>query len=471
MTNRREGTQPYIPRLTYRNSPSTASISDHSIKTIGTQSSAASISTGTTSPPSSLIGSIRSYQFSEDIPSPLSLDGTSDPLPSSTSLSPHAAKEPKKKSSSVFKFFSVKEPSTQAFEAYQEQMKKRGTTQSGRANPVGLPGVSSAKLPPTVPKVNSKWDGVPQAAKQKVREKNNPSQQSFASSASRPLYTSRSTGSNVTTMTTSSTSSTRSDIRANGKLKLDDGSANLADLYGWEVPSTSTSSGSSTRNFPLESRGSATSRPTLQRERTSFFPQSPSVLPTAYESPVETPPPLDASSNRSSPLILPSLPSPPTPKDSIPALPWSPALTSPCSNMPVKDDAVPSEGPVILSSSGTNVLGPPVSAARRPGSVPFAAGGVTEVTFPSDATSRPPTALPHPILKRPSEAPNQVWPPPPAPTEIEQSSWRRTLKVSSPARRDKAPSGSAEKVEAPSAPATATKLKRMQVMNIFSKDT
>ncbi|KAL8676083.1 MAG: hypothetical protein Q9186_007358 [Xanthomendoza sp. 1 TL-2023] len=446
MTSRREGTQPHIPRLAYRNSPSTGSVSGHSTRTVGTQSSAASNSAYATSPPtSSFSGSPRSYRFSEDVCSPLSLDGTSDQPPSSPFLSSQTAKEPKKKSSSLFKFFSVKEPSTQAFETYHEQMKKRGTTGSGRANAVGLPGVSSAKLPPTVPKVNSKWDGVPRAAKDKSKEKANASRQSLASSLSRPLYTSRSTGTTMTTMTLSSISSTRSEIRGNGKLRLNDSSANLADLYGWEAPSVGTSSsGSSTRSFPLESRGSTTTAPTLQRQRTSFFPQSPSILATAYDSPAETPPPLDPSSNRPSPIITPSLPSPPTPKDTVPHLPWSSSISSP-GNMPTKESLLPNKNVVILNSSGTNVLGPPVSATRKPEVTSVAAGEAIRSTLPSEASSRPPLQPPSSILKRPTEASAHV-------------------------QQLQTPPDTTEKIARPSPAVNPTKSKKLHVMSMFSKD-
>ncbi|KAL8810569.1 MAG: hypothetical protein Q9200_002468 [Gallowayella weberi] len=446
MTSRREGAQPHISRLAYRNSPSTGSVSDHSIRTVGTQSSAASDSTCTTSPPaSSFSGSPRSYQFSEDICSPLSLDGASDPPPSSASLSPQIAKEPKKKSSSIFKFFSVKEPSTQAFEAYHEQMKKRGTTRSGRANTVGLPGVSSAKLPPTVPKVNSKWDGVPQTARDKSKEKDNASRPSLASSLGRPLYTSRSTGTTMTAMTSSSTSSTRSEIRANGKLRLNDSSANLADLYGWEVPSVGTSSsGSSTRSFPLESRGSASPAPTLQRQRTSFFPQSPSVLATAYDSPAETPPPLDSSSNQSSPIITPSLPSPPTPKDTLPHLPWSLATGSP-DNLPTKEPFLPNKDAVILNSTGKNVLGPPISATRKPEPASMAMGEAIQSTLPTEGPPRPPLQQPNSILKRPVEA------------------WTHVQPL-------QAPPDTTENVAGPSPAGNRMKSKKSHVRSMFSKD-
>ncbi|KAL8778885.1 MAG: hypothetical protein Q9213_007200 [Squamulea squamosa] len=446
MTNRREGAQPYIPRLTYRNDSFTPSISDRSIRTVGSQSSTASHSTCATSPSTSFYqGSPRSCRFSDDVLSPLSLDGASDTRSSSTSFPSQPAKEPKKKSSSILKFFTVKEPSTQAFEAYQEEMKKRGTTQTGRANAVGLPGVSSAKLPPTVPKVNSKWDGVPQATKEKVKEKDIPPRLSFASSASRPLYTSRSTGSTMTTATTSSTSSIRSELGGNGKLRLDNTNGSLADLYGWEVPSAGASSGNSAKSFPLESKG-ATSVPTLQRDHTSFSPQSPSVLPTAYESPAETPPPLDPSSNQPSPMIFPSLPTPLTPKDSIPPVLWPSSNSSSGDSLPLKDFDVTSNDFVIVNSSGKNILGPPMSATCRPGSAPFAAGEATEVTSPSTAHGRPPLRQPNPILKKPGGAPMRE---------------ERPLL---------APPANASGITSSPKPAAATKSKRMHMKSIFGME-
>lgn len=74
-----------------------------------------------------------------------------------------------KKSSSVFKFFTVKEPSAQALLDYQETMVKQQAASDGKVRVAGLPMVSSKQLPPDVPKVNSKWDGVPEAIKERER--------------------------------------------------------------------------------------------------------------------------------------------------------------------------------------------------------------------------------------------------------------------------------------------------------------
>ncbi|KAL9577785.1 MAG: hypothetical protein Q9212_006143, partial [Teloschistes hypoglaucus] len=368
MTDRRDGTQPRIPRLTYRCNPSTASISDQSIITTRTESSAASISTCATSPPTS------SFHFSDDAPSPFSLDGACDSKPSPSSLSPQtAANEPKKNSSSFFKFFTVKEPSTQAFEAYQEQMKKRGTTQNGRANAVGLPGVSSAKLPATVPKVNSKWDGVPQTAKDKAKAKELTQRQSF-SSVTRPVHTSQSNASNLTTSSTtssssSSSSSTRSDLRGNGKLRLDNSSGNLSDIYGWESPPTQSKNTSSSSLDHHHHHRPSHSRENSSSFSFSFFNNRPPTIPEASTEPEpasagSTPPPLDPSSAHTSPAVTPdSMRMPQTPTDAVPALP----LSHPHLPPPVK---ISSPEPVALASTGTNVLGPPVSATWKPKLIP-----------------------------------------------------------------------------------------------------
>ncbi|KAL9580836.1 MAG: hypothetical protein Q9203_006142, partial [Teloschistes exilis] len=394
MTDRRDGTQPRIPRLTYRCNPSTASISDQSVITNRSESSAASISTCATSPPaSSFGGSPRSFHFSDDAPSPFSLDGASDSKPLPSFLSPQTANEPKKKSSSFFKFFSVKEPSTQAFEAYQEQMKKRGTTQNGRANAVGLPGVSSAQLPTTVPRVNSKWDGVPQTAKDRAKEKDLTHRQSF-SSVKRPVHTSQSNASHLSTSSSSSSSSssTRSVPRVNGKLRLDDSSNTLSDIYGWESPTQSppqsnTSSLSLDHHRPSHSRENSSSFSFFNNNRPPTIPEASTELsPT-----ITTTPPLDPESMGSSPAITSySMQLPQTPTDAVPALPL-PISTHhhPADpHLPQNPSTAPRD-PVTLTSAGKkNVLGPPVSAtlkakAKPTPPKPFPANEAQELRLPT----------------------------------------------------------------------------------------
>ncbi|ORY14982.1 hypothetical protein BCR34DRAFT_598689, partial [Clohesyomyces aquaticus] len=71
----------------------------------------------------------------------------------------------KKKSNAVFGFLTLKEPSQSALEQFAEQQRKQAAEKGAKPTPAGLTGISPQKLPPTVPKVNSKWDGVPETVK------------------------------------------------------------------------------------------------------------------------------------------------------------------------------------------------------------------------------------------------------------------------------------------------------------------
>ena len=86
-------------------------------------------------------------------------------LPNIPSAPPNRVKS---KAASLFKFLSIKEPSTQAWLDYQESARRQQVSSNGRNTAAGMPMVSTAKLPSTVPKVNSKWDGVPQFVKKNV---------------------------------------------------------------------------------------------------------------------------------------------------------------------------------------------------------------------------------------------------------------------------------------------------------------
>ncbi|KAF1940259.1 hypothetical protein EJ02DRAFT_350428 [Clathrospora elynae] len=71
----------------------------------------------------------------------------------------------KKKASSVFNFLSLKEPSQVALEQFAEQQRKQNS--KGTSTPVLKAGSNyiAQKLPANVPKVNSKWDGVPSSTR------------------------------------------------------------------------------------------------------------------------------------------------------------------------------------------------------------------------------------------------------------------------------------------------------------------
>jgi hypothetical protein len=105
------------------------------------------------------------YQASFDTNSLTSLS-----LASSTSSagSSNGSKSSKKKgkTSSVLGFWSLKEPSQVALEQYAEAQRKQAALTLSR------PGTSNfaQKLPQDVPKVNSKWDGIPKSARNRYTQ-------------------------------------------------------------------------------------------------------------------------------------------------------------------------------------------------------------------------------------------------------------------------------------------------------------
>ncbi|CAA9964439.1 hypothetical protein PTMSG1_07798 [Pyrenophora teres f. maculata] len=88
------------------------------------------------------------------------------PSRSSSNDSKSSSKK-KKKTSSVLGFLSLKEPSQVALEHFADQQRKQNAA-AGRNSPQSpiCTNFVGQKLPPTVPKVNSKWDGVPDVVKQ-----------------------------------------------------------------------------------------------------------------------------------------------------------------------------------------------------------------------------------------------------------------------------------------------------------------
>ncbi|KAF2270365.1 hypothetical protein CC78DRAFT_130513 [Lojkania enalia] len=109
---------------------------------------------------------------------------TSRSLASSGSANASVKDPKKKKAGAVLGFLSLKEPSQLALEQFAEQQRKQAAEKKGGPVPVGLPGVSAAKLPPTVPKVNSKWDGLPESAKPKDSVKSSKKRDSTFSTTS-----------------------------------------------------------------------------------------------------------------------------------------------------------------------------------------------------------------------------------------------------------------------------------------------
>ncbi|KAK5174102.1 uncharacterized protein LTR77_001182 [Saxophila tyrrhenica] len=100
----------------------------------------------------------------------------------------------KKKKGGMLGFLTLKEPSTSAWAEFAEAEKEKARQKGARSTAVGMRGVSTQKLPDYVPKVNSKWDGLPNSAKRKSIESSKASSHrhtdsSFSSATKRSDWT------------------------------------------------------------------------------------------------------------------------------------------------------------------------------------------------------------------------------------------------------------------------------------------
>jgi hypothetical protein len=157
----------HVPRLAYRNSQLPDSLPAgwrHSTSTNGTAPTTNTIVTTSTviTSPSDVESGLPSPGLS--VLTSLSSRSSVSRSPTVHSFGMSASTQPtksKKKSSFLGTLF-TKEPSTDAFLQMQNQSRKQMVENPGRVKPPGMSGVSSFKIPEHVPKVNSKWDGMPQ---------------------------------------------------------------------------------------------------------------------------------------------------------------------------------------------------------------------------------------------------------------------------------------------------------------------
>jgi len=306
----------------------------------------------------------------------------------------------KKKSSSIFGFLKTKEPSTQAWLEYQESIRKQQAGQNGRVSAVGMPMVSSAKLPSTVPKVNSKWDGVPEAVAQREKERKAAKRESHQTQAK--LLSDAMTGSLGKTRSRSSSwsrgkalygLSTENSVSSFGTQPITSGSAasSTPDLV-WTPASMepndfasmlghSTKSGSSTplsevssfNPYLPDARGS---QECYKRSRSEDQPELP-MLPFANN-------PLTV---RSTTEPLPSTPQHMrTIHNSAFLTPVSVASTI-STDIQTTTLNVLSPKQVLLKSSGVNVLGPPVRPQRKAKASPFPTDEAQTTPVPSPQSS------------------------------------------------------------------------------------
>ena len=389
---------PYMPKLQYRTGSSDAEDLplSGSISPVSPASIIFSLATVSTTPTSRNSLDLGPLANSKDATPEMasSPDAGSSIVPPSHPSLTLPVKKPKRRGSSFFSFFGVKEPSQQAFDDYQRQMRKKGTSKNGRATAVGLPGVSSAKLPPTVPKVNSRWDGIPQILKEKKKQKRMNSSESIGV-GSRSIRTSGSEKS--TSTTTSSTRSRGSSLNPKTRGLQQTHPASPTDLYGWE--SACGSSGSITRN-DIKAHNEAFRLLSITSSPKPFItnsqaPPLPSRLPD--DCPENTPADvgllLGPSSSDSSPTQSNIISSPKTSNTS----------SLPKASSYVQSDHCIKSGPrtttvevtdtdeVVLNSNGLRLLGPPARARWKTRDARFLAVKAEEVMTP-DKDSSPNTA-------------------------------------------------------------------------------
>ncbi|MCJ1378373.1 hypothetical protein MMC17_001471 [Xylographa soralifera] len=326
---------------------------------------------------------------------------------------PKATSSVKKKRSSVFSFFTVKEPSTQAWLDYQENLRKQQPIRHGRVSAVGLPMVSSAKLPPTVPKVNSKWDGVPDLVVQREKEKK-------AKRRSSHLHTKQlnNTLSGGGSISRSSSQSSRSGRRIQGSTLSFDApplSSSSAASSKNDLPWTPSSA--DTRDFSTNFGKSMNLGPeTPLSEISSFIPNIPESIKSSGDlhkrhssdsTDVTESPKFSASPTSTSSEASPSTPQynssfiTPPPRD----LDLS-AKVQPSQIQTTVLTLPPRQEQVILHSMGPNILGPPMSSRRKLKASAFPAGETQELQMPESQPAsilrRETTVRKTPDIARPS---------------------------------------------------------------------
>ncbi len=346
---------PYISKLSFRNGLSYTP--RESTSTLSTSASSMTVSTPPSSP------GLSEHQYT----------GTSlsdEPPAGASSGSPEKrTKTGKKKGGSLFNFFALKEPSTQAFAEFQEQARRQAAAKNGRPTAVGLPGVSSAKLPPTVPKVNSKWNGVPETAKDKHKRKSSSQGPTGINGlAGGPPRRSTSTVNSDSTRTRSGTtlsngSNGSGQLSGNGMtLRTGSAGANSSDL------SLSRRHAPSPNSQSLKSPSTA-SLPTM----TSFFPPE---IPQKYLNDVP-------SVERHRPSLGQG------PMTRVPLNTEARNHINDSASMKLSEPLPPFPTEVVLKSSGAGVLGPPMTTKRKLKVHAFPAGEAEPVKTPESEVSSP----------------------------------------------------------------------------------
>ena len=448
--------KPRIPKLSYRNSYTDDVSRQDSFRTTSTSDTQATASTAPTSPgeypscapPQNILNTPTSAR--EPVPtSPMSSSFRSTDSSAASVASPKASPgETKRKGNPLLGFFTVKEPSAQAFEEYQKAMRKKASSSNQRALAARMPGVSSAKLPPSVPKVNSRWDGVPEALKDKEKRGKDEARRHSFYGSSRGRRTTSSQDSYLRVSSASSRGTTSSHSSGGSRA----GSANkLSEMYGWEssgMSNTDSNSSIDVRTNPPLPRSATIKEHAKPDETPTLTISEPSTLGVRHatnsassgnvsrstnsicghlsgletvgqdRSSAQTPSPavplINASTHPSwinrNPVTMPKStinenPLPPLPRrsrsypsqlDFAAPEPGSLAAQS-CDSTPhglSGPETIQQSSTVVLRSKGSDVLSPPTSTTRKADSC-VSLHGQSESTLLEDKS------MPPPILKKP----------------------------------------------------------------------
>ncbi|KAH9878953.1 hypothetical protein J1614_002388 [Plenodomus biglobosus] len=152
-----------IPKLKYRNPLPSDQASLSSQQSHDTGSTSASVQDRSTTPDSNPPSTTSRPSVDTASLSPPSLASTlSSPATSNDSRS----SKKKKKAGAVLSFLSLKEPSQSALDQFAEQQRKQAVGKGSTATLYkSTSNYANQKLPRAVPKVNSKWDGIPAVSK------------------------------------------------------------------------------------------------------------------------------------------------------------------------------------------------------------------------------------------------------------------------------------------------------------------
>lgn len=154
---------PRIPKLTYRNrlpADDLSLISRTSSPSTDGLSNDAAVDQRLSTPACTPVST-------QDFDSRSTASSQSASLASSDGSVSHESKasSTKKKKNSVLSFLTLKEPSQSALDQFADAQRKQTAAKGALSPPVGMQGISPQRLPPSVPKVNSKWNGVPESLK------------------------------------------------------------------------------------------------------------------------------------------------------------------------------------------------------------------------------------------------------------------------------------------------------------------